>query len=159
MSQDAHKTTFDALVPELSTWNDGAGIDIDSWLACIGTYEHAVAYGRLFWPEFTLHEDCVFFAGFSVDSFRGFMEQTAGNKKAVEAVMNHRHILDLFPNVTPEPSLALVVHLGRLLKEIWASKLRRDFPTRNVVVSFPEDGNADLVDFEITFFQEHAAPG
>ncbi len=130
------------------------GIDIDSWLAVVGTYEHAVAYARLFWPEFAVHDDCVLFAGFNENSLRGFMEQTGGNRKAVEAVMNHRHILDLFPNVAEDPSRELVVHLGRVLKDMWSSKLRRDFPSRNVTVSFPEEGNEDLLDYEITFFQD-----
>jgi hypothetical protein len=59
------------------------------------------------------------------------MEQTQGTKRAVEAVMNHRHILDLFPNVTREPSEEAIVHLGRVLKDTWSCKLRRDLPERN----------------------------
>jgi hypothetical protein len=150
-----HSQDFNALIPDLPRWNNGKGIDVDSWLACVGNFEHAVAYARLFWPEFTVHEDCVLFAGFNENSFRGFMEQARGNKKAVEAVMNHRHILDLFTAAAPEPSRELVVHLGRVLKDIWSCKLRRDLPSRNVIVSFPEEGNEDLLDYEITFFQEH----
>ena len=155
MMSNRAKSEFDALIPELPTWNEGKGIDVDSWLACVGNYEHAIAYGRLFWPEFSVHEDCVLFAGFNEKSFVGFMEQTRGNKKAVEGVMNHRHILDLFPNVKTEPSRALVVHLGRVLKDMWSCKLRRNFPSREITVSFPEDGIEDLLDYEITFFQDH----
>ncbi len=157
MAHEGNEADFNTLIPELSTWNDGKGIDVDSWLTRVGSYEHAVAYARLFWPEFTVHEDCVLFAGFSEEIFGGFMEQTKGDKRAVESVMNHRHLLDLFQDAALEPSDDLIVHLGRVLKDMWSAKLRRDFPSRKVVVSFPEDDIDDLLDYEITFYQEHPA--
>ena len=95
---------FTALISELASWNDGQGIDVDSWLIRVGSFEHAIAYAHLFWPSFTVFEDCVLFAGFSEEIFWGFMEQTRGDKRAVEAVMNHRHILDLFQGVSREPT-------------------------------------------------------
>ena len=155
MAADDRNIDFTKLIPELQLWNNGQGIDIESWLSCVGSYEHAVAYGRLFWPEFTIHDGCVLFAGFNEESYRGFMESTNGHKRSVETVMNHRHILDLFPDVSEDPSEELIVYLGRLLKDMWAAKLARDFPERRIIVSFPEDPGDDLLDYEITFFQEN----
>jgi hypothetical protein len=142
------------LVPETQDWNGGNGIDLLSWVRCVGSIEHAIAYGELFWPDFAEHDGCVFFAGFSEESYVGFMQQTGGNRKAVEAVMNHRHILDLFCRPELQPTLEQVVYFGRLLKEMWAAKLQRDFPDKRFVVSFPEDPSEDLLDYEVTFFQE-----
>ena len=142
------------LIPETRAWNDGRGIDLDAWIGCVGSFEHAIAYGELFWPDFTEHDGCVFFAGFSEESYQGFMEQTSGNRQAVEAVMNHRHILDLFRRPELEPTRAQVVYLGRLLKEMWAAKLQRDFPGKRFVVSFSEEDLEDLLDYQVTFFQE-----
>lgn len=62
-------TDFARLIPELPDWNDGRGIDRDSWLSGIGRFDHAVAYVTLFWPAFTLHDDCVLFADFRLQSF------------------------------------------------------------------------------------------
>jgi hypothetical protein len=53
----------------LKAWNDGEGISGVAWLQCVGSYEHALADTTLFWPEFTTDEDCVFFAGFGIDTF------------------------------------------------------------------------------------------
>jgi hypothetical protein len=106
----------------------------------------------LFWPNFTEHDGCVFFAGFSEDSYRGFMQHTGGNRQAVEAVMNHWHILDLFPG--SRPAREQVVYFGRLLREVWASKLASEFPHRRFVVSFPEEPFEDFLDYEVTFFTE-----
>ena len=142
------------LIPETRAWNDGNGIDVKSWLSCIGSFVHAIAYGELFWPDFVEHDGCVFFAEFSETSYRGFMDQTKGNKKAVEAVMNHRHVLDLFPSNYANVSKDQIVYLGRLLREMWETKLRRDFPQRTFVVSFAEDSAEDLLGYEVTFFQD-----
>ena len=93
----------------------------------------------------------MFFAGVSEAGYRGFMQQTGGDKRAVEAVLNHRHILDLFSG--SQPTREQVVYLGRLLQEVWAAKLARDFPDRRIVVSFPEEGCESLLDYEVTFYQ------
>ena len=154
MDDNARKTDFNFLIPELRLWNEGAGIDIDDWLTCVGNYEHAVAYGNLFWPEFTIHDDCVLFAGFNEESYRGFLDQAQGDKKSVEIVMNHLHILDLFSNESEGTAENLIVFLGGLLKDVWACKLARDFPNRNIVVDFAAEGKGSLLNYEITFFQE-----
>jgi hypothetical protein len=142
------------LIPQTREWNDGRGIDLRSWIGCVGSFEHAIGYGELFWPDFAEHDGCVFFAGFSEESYRGFKQQTGGNRQAVEAVMNHRHILDLFSNPDLAPQREQVVYLGRLLKEMWAAKLQRDFPAKRFAVSFPEEPSEDLLVYVVTFFQE-----
>jgi hypothetical protein len=154
MSQRLSDIPLADLIPETRAWNDGRGIDLGDWIGCVGSFEHAIAYGELFWPDFAEHDGCVLFAGLSEESYRGFMQQAGGNRQAVEAVMNHRHIVDLFARPELEPTRAQVVYLGRLLKEMWAAKLRRDFPGKRFVVSFPEEPSENLLDYEVTFFQE-----
>lgn len=80
------------------------------------------------------------------------MEHTRGNKRSVEAVMNHQHILDLFPNEKVQPSRDVLVYLGNLLKSMWSAKLAKDFPEREIVVDFSEEPHEDLLDYQITFY-------
>jgi hypothetical protein len=56
------KAAFDyaELIPELKAWNNGAGIDIHSWIGCEGDYEPLIGYGCLLWPKFIEYDDCVF---------------------------------------------------------------------------------------------------
>lgn len=145
------------VLPELRSWNEGKGIDAESWIRCIGRFDHAVGYGHLFWPSFTIHDDCIMFSDFTVDSYDAWMKQTSGRKRAVEAVMNHRHILDLFSSDESEVSRELVLYLGRLLRDMWTCKLKRDFPDRDIIVSFPEEHCDDLLDYEITIFHQKKA--
>jgi hypothetical protein len=145
---------FNELIPELKQWNNGDGISVEGWLQCIGNYEYAVAYTTLFWPEFAIYEDCVFFADFGADTFSSWIEHTQGNKRATEAVMNHRHILDLFPNERTQPSREVTIYLGQLLKDMWQVKLKRDFPDRTIIVEFLEAVGEDLLDYQITFYHK-----
>lgn len=150
--------SFSDLIPELSQWNEGRGIDVDGWICGVGSFEHLIGYIELLWPTFVEHDDCVFLQGFSEEAYRGFMGQTGGNRRAVEAVMNHVHITDLFGNPALVPTRPQILHIGRKLKDIWACKLRRDFPGRSFAVSFPEEPEDDLLDYQVTFFQAPRAP-
>ncbi len=142
------------LIPETRQWNNGNGIDLESWIACVGNLKQAIGYGELFWPDFAEHDGCVFFTRFREESYRGFMLQTGGDRHAVEAVMNHRHICDLFCSNESAPTRDQVIYMGRLLKDMWSAKLQRDFPSKRFVVSFPEKIYEDLLEYEVTFFQE-----
>lgn len=153
-ADDKPEGAFGHLIPELRDWNGGAGIDVDSWICCVGNFEHAIGYGRLFWPEFVAFDGCVFGPGFTESNYRNWMDSTKGDKRAVQVVMNHQHILDLFGDQALSPTRDQVVYLGRLLKDVWSAKLKRDFPGWVVVVSFPEEHCEDLLDYEITFFRE-----
>jgi hypothetical protein len=139
------------MIPEHSL-SDWPGSPRD-WVEAFGTFDQAVAYANLFWPEFVTHDGCIFL-DFDETAYREWMSQTGGDRRAVEATMNHRHIRDLFTHPSPEPTRERLVQLGRLLKQMWEAKLRRDFPERQVIVSFVEEGCEHLLDYEITFFQE-----
>ena len=149
---------FSKLLPELQAWNDGKGIDVESWIRCVGSFHHAVGYAQLFWPEFTIHDDCIMFSDFTVESYDTWMKQTSGRRGSVEAVMNHRHILDLFCSDESDVPRELVLYLGRLLRDMWTCKLKRDFPERDIVVSFPDEHYDDLREYEIAIYhKKHAA--
>lgn len=157
MARERESVPFDVLVPELRLWNNGAGVSIDTWLQGMGSFELAVAYAELFWPRLALHEDCVFFADFDPETVANWSNHLKGDKGAVERVVNHRHIVDLFPAVKEPPTREILIHLGRILRDAWAAKLRLDFPDRSFVVFFQEEDCLDLGDFQVTFFAERPA--
>ena len=144
---------FAKLIPELSLWNNGAGIGVRSWVGCAGNFELAIGYIALFWPDFVEFDDCVFFSDFSEKSYLAFKEKSGGNRRRVETVMNHRHIFDYFSHGGGKCSTEQILYLGRTLKKMWEIKLAADFPKRRFVVSFPEGPYDDLQDYEVSFWQ------
>ncbi|GAA0323582.1 hypothetical protein GCM10009087_37350 [Sphingomonas oligophenolica] len=143
---------FISMIPELPAWNNGAGIAPEEWIACVGNYQLAVGYSLIFWPRFVLFEGYLLREGFSEESLRGFEEVTNGNRVAVEAVMNHVHMIDIHCNDV-EANEAQLRYLGRLLKDIYTLKLKADFPGLNVTVAFNDEPGLDLLDYELVFFQ------
>jgi hypothetical protein len=146
-------TDFNALIPELSLWNHGAGVDPESWIAGSGNYPLAIGYGLVFWPRFIefeghiLRESC-----FSDDNLRAW-QRTGHDRRAIESVINHVHITDIHGGNPPEPNEAQFRHLGRLLREMLEAKLNRDFPDRSFEVVFNDQPGLDLDDYEVSFWQ------
>jgi hypothetical protein len=144
---------YAALIPELPTWNNGAGIDPESWIGCVGNFELAAGYSFIFWPSFIEFEGYIFReSGFCEDNLRAWERSTSNDRQAVEAVINHVHLLDLHSYGTPatEPQLR---YLGRVLRDILDTKLKRDFPDRSFQVTFNDEPDLDLIDYEVTFWQ------
>ncbi len=144
------------LIPELGQWNNGKGISIEGWISCIGNIRHAIGYSRLFWPNFVEHKGCIFLAShFDEAKFNDWAESTNWNLTAIESVINHLHILDLFPNDS-EATKEQIIYLGGNLKKMWEAKLAFDFPSAqiSVIFDYDKDDPDGLLGFEITFFQK-----
>lgn len=127
--------------------------DLATWVCSIG--DRADSSMSLLVPEFQLHDGGVFFASLDTQSYRAWLHAFKGNKTAAQAVMNHRHILELFLRAEQEPSRLQVVCLGRKLEKLWAARLKCDFPTENIVVAFreaKEQSGDELLAHLITFF-------
>ena len=150
---DLTNTDFNQLIPEMKDWNNGKGIDIDSWIQCVASHKILVGCARILWPDFIERDDCIFLAlGEREDHYEEWLQRARENRKAAEATANHIHILHLF--ATEPPTRELVLYVGRLMKEVWQVKLNHDFPGRKITVFFPEKDDLELIDYEITFFQE-----
>jgi hypothetical protein len=114
------------------------------------------AWRGVLWPDLVEHDGCVFRIKFhdkAEQAYRDWMTQTKGDRKQVEAVMNHLHIADVLGGVVESPSHEVVLTFGRLMRDLWTEKLSKDFPDRKFVVSFPEEHSDLVVDYEITFYQ------
>jgi hypothetical protein len=149
MAEDG--TDFDELIPELKDWNNGAGIDPEGWVECVGNYPLFIGYSLIFWPRFVRFEKYVLREGFSEDSLRGFEAQAGASRKGVEWVMNHVHLDDI--HYGEEATDAQLRYLGRVLKDIHEVKLNADFPDLRFVVEFSDEPGLDLLDYQISFWQ------
>ena len=148
------------MLPGLAEWNNGNGIDLQSWVGCCGTFWLAIGYSTVFWPRFMLFEDYIFREGFTAESVRGFEAQYKRDSRAVEAVLNHLHIADIQCHGCEDITEQRVVFLGKILREIYTAKLAWQFPDRPCAVSFYEpDDRTDLFGYQITFWQKkHVEP-
>lgn len=144
----------ESLKAELAAWNNGAGIDLESWVGCEGNFRLAVGYTSVFWPAFVEFEGFVLREGFSVDALRGFRQREGSDRASVESVMNHLHLDSIQYLGCPDASPDKLLHLGRVLEQIYTAKLRWQFPERPCRVSLYVPSEAtSLSEYEITFWQ------
>ena len=144
--------TPDSMKAELLAWNNGAGIDLKSWVGCEGSLSLAVGYATVFWPEFVEFEGYILRKGFSEPSLRTF--EAGSSRESVEWVMNHLHIADIHSG-REDISRDKILLLGKVLKEIYQAKLQWQFPDRPCIVEFdmPDDPE-DPVGYQISFWQK-----
>ena len=83
----------------------------------MGRYDYAIAYASIFWPDFILHDDCVFRLDPGSRKLRSMdVRQLHGDRSKVEAMINHLHIMDMFASEGFEPTPQVVVHIARVLQ-------------------------------------------
>lgn len=149
------ETDFNQLIPELKDWNNGKGIDIESWIACVGNFQEAIGYSVIFWPSFNEIEGCIVREGVSREIVLKWLNLCHGNKRRAEETINHLHLHDLHHTECLDKSPERLAYLGRLLKDIYECKLNRDFPGKSFVVTFDEPENkTDIINYILTFYQK-----
>ena len=148
------------LIPDLRTWRDlnREEFSISDWTSIEGNITLAIGYSCLFWPDFIEYDDCVFLKDtFSVENFKDWTKtEYVVHFAQIESVINHIHILDLFTSEKQdEITYEQIKYLGNKIREIYEVKLISNFPDRKFEVLFNGDEHLeDLLDYEITFFQE-----
>jgi hypothetical protein len=150
--------TPESMKAELAAWNNGAGIDLESWIGCEGRFSLAVGYASIFWPAFTLIEGYILPQGVSEDSLRAW-EQGGRSRQSIEWVINHVHIADIHYG-REDISIDKLLVIGNVLKEIYEAKLHWQFPDRpcSVELFIPDDPD-DLTGYQLSFWQKsHETP-
>lgn len=151
------------LIPEISEYKNLNGEDfcIERWLSCNTTAELLIGYTTLFYPEFEEYLGGVFFAGIDEVKKRfnpkgDFDRQSFEN---IQRLYNHRHILDLFAGSDSHATITpiQVEFIARMLCEIWAMKLKHDFPHLDTHVQVYDLGSEYLDEVQITFWAEPKA--
>lgn len=143
----------ESMQQELGEWNDGKGIDLESWIGCMGRYDLAVGYCTLFWPTFQWIDGYIVRDGLTADYLNSWVEGKEATRYSVEWLVNHLHIADIHcnENVTSDK----VIALGNVLKEIYTAKLALQFPDHPCEVEFYiPDNKEDILDYQLSFWQK-----
>lgn len=141
--------SFDELIPELSLWNDGRGIGVEEWLSSAGSFELAIAYASLFWPDVVEHDGCVLRGSVDSEAYKRWKGAVGDDKTEVEKAMNHKHIADI---CTGQHNRQQLLYLGNRLAEMWRSCLNGKLPSHNIVVIF-DCNSPDESEWYVTFFR------
>lgn len=148
-----------SMVEELSLWNNGKGIDLESWVGCEGNFRLAVGYTSIFCPKFVEYNGYILQAEevneHLISAVKRWESVNDTTRQGVEWVINHLHIADIQHNGCEDISKDKLLVIGNALKRIYEAILSYEFPDRPCVVEFhvPEDEH-DLDSYQISFWQK-----
>lgn len=144
------------MAAELQEWNNGKGIDLESWIGCSGNFSLAVGYVTIFWPKFVEFDGYILRDGFCEKALRSFEAADRCDRMAVEKVMNHLHVADIQHYGCEDLSKDKIQVLGATLREIYSAKLKTQFPKSPCIVEYYQPENEDdLMGYQISFWQEN----
>jgi hypothetical protein len=135
------------LLPDFSKLKSEVDWDysLQNYIETRGTLELAVAFSRLFWPEFIARNGCIVRAdGFSPENFDRWWTETGGNRRSIECSLNVVHVADLVPSDVTELDPSVLDYLGSAIAEMWHARLGQLFPQRRFEVKYsPISDQAD----------------
>ena len=144
------------LVPELESFEREIGGEETpvSWASSAGNFSLAVAYASLVWPRFFEVRGMVFRGAVEAIDVDRWLADLKHDRKAVEATLNHLHILDVqSPGNWEQVTDAQLCFIGETLKASWSAKLAVDFPGRDFVVEFQEGTSSNRRDYQVSFHE------
>lgn len=122
-------------LPQLEGWMAGVDFDPRTFILSTVTVAEAAAISLLFWPEFIEYRGCVFLKFvFDERVVESWFSKLNGDGKAVESVVNHVHLWDVFAAKTDAEN-GVLAELASRLAEMWNAALRLAFPDREFVVA------------------------
>ena len=138
---------FNEMIPEMKAWNNGQGVDVHTWIDAVGTFQLAIGYSTIFWPEFTEVEGFVFRAG--LDRQADWRNAYGGDRRKIEALANHIHIDSIHYSDHEGKTPQKLKYLARILQDIYICKLTRDFPSKYFRVEVSDEADSPV----LTFYQ------
>lgn len=138
------------LIPELASWNNGNGIAPDAWIYIEGRADHALGFCSFLWPEFVEFEGYVLRSPLDVGRLRGWERGGQLTRQQVETAMNAFLLDGVFPTDQSAEELKELQceHLAKIMADMLAAKLARDFPDRRFSAFAMNDD-----DFGVSFHQ------
>ena len=152
------KPDWNKLIPALAGYFTPGPADPEDYAFCESGIEAALGFSNLFWPNFYVFEELVFRGDdpqpdeLAAANIENWLNHYDGDKSKVVAMLNHEHLIDLFRLRHKPGDDQQITYLATVIVDMWAAKLRQDFPSRCFEVELDRTGS-ETWDWEITFYQ------
>ncbi|MEA5509507.1 hypothetical protein VB715_07000 [Crocosphaera sp. UHCC 0190] len=135
-------------------WKAINGEDFSPWdyLFRASRAEVAIILATLFCPEFIEYDGGIFLAeAFDQAIYQQWKQQLGNDIKAIEKVMNHQHIDDLFSG-SNRVGINNLCYLGQAIRQMWENHLKLVYPHLRFVVCCEHDEDTVTVTFYQSYF-------
>lgn len=133
-------------LPEAKEWRDrfGGTPGLFDFISQRVSLTVALAVGKVLWTGYVEVRSCVLIQErFDDESFEQWWDHFGGNVRAIEQVINHVHLWDLFPADAGNVELEVAMRkMAELIAAGWRCSLATEFPDRRFDV-ITSDGSED----------------
>lgn len=112
-----------------SSWAKKDDVDISSYMSAMCNPEDCLVFCRLLFPDFFVSQGAVLLdAKYDHDVFVVWLTKFDGDARAVEKLMNHTHLYDVFSGCTDEVDDIIFEQLAEIIALSWRLALKDKFP-------------------------------
>jgi hypothetical protein len=151
------------LIPGIHGYLVPGPTDPETWSLCESNIKVAIGLTELFWPPF-VEFDGLMFRGSDMDpcgpetskNIANWMKSFENDRAKVERMLNHIHLIDLLferNNPTTPEQPEQMAYLASVLRDMWAAKLKLDYPDKDYIVELQITEPENLFDWLITFYR------
>lgn len=134
---------------DFQQWKKANGGNFSLWdyLFGVANVEVALAFTKLFLPDFVEHEGGIFLSEvFDREIYKQWKAKLGNDITAIEQVINHQHIDDILSG-TDKVGTDNLFYLGQAIKQTWESRLKSVYPNRRFEVCCNRDEYTVVVMF------------
>ncbi len=132
-------------------WSEGGKLPLSMYAQFTTNKDILISHAKLFFPDFVLHDEKVFWDGFNPKNYEGWKAKLHNDAGEIERMMNHVHLDEGLLQHLPEPmSDQNLEYLNHVLVATWGAALRSQFPDRNFEIVGTKQADGDYI---ITFWQ------
>ncbi|NWC24818.1 hypothetical protein HYE76_00005 [Pseudomonas tolaasii] len=118
-----------------SQWSDQSELDESSFISDVVHPEDVLLFSKVLFPDFVCHESGVFLESrFTPEAFSEWMEGCDNDVAAVEKLLNHVHLYDVFGGCRDRVDDAVYEQLCRIVAQSWRMVLLSQFPDKQFCV-------------------------
>jgi len=136
-------TAAESEFTDIEYWTDHPSEGFGDYALAHMNPEMLLGICELLAPETLVYEDRVYFARFftpeNLESWKATDTYRAGGMRAVQAVINHEHMSDLFMVARDYLSGESFVRVAQTIGAAWKGHLEARYPDRTFVLEVPGD--------------------
>jgi hypothetical protein len=147
----------DMMFPKFRRWQQefqNESLTLWDYVTAKADIEIVGAAATLFWPTVIDREGCIILQNQIRESaFAQWRDYYQGDIPAIERMMNHVHLVDLFVNSYDQESLTTLDFIGQIMARCWRSALHEQFPALQFEVEYAanlEDDGPTITFFQVT---------
>lgn len=118
-------------------WDNQKAISILDYISFNIHPDDVIIISRLLFPKFIEIKNCILYSEkYDQNNFEDWCRELNNDSVAIEKVINHIHMYDLFAHTNETIKDSSFKEIGKLLQFSWALYLRSEFPSKRIIVDY-----------------------